>query len=223
MIYELRQYAMRPGMRDTLIDLFEREFIESQEEAGMQVVGHFRNLDNPDHYPWIRAFPDMEARREALTTFYSGPVWKANRDAANATLLDSDDVLLLRPVTGPDVPGRPWPPPLTGAASRPPVGAKEIPPSLYVATICHAGDDFAAHFAEHIAPALTAAGAPPLACFETEHAVNTYPKLPVREGENVFVWLNRFDRVEDEVPAPDLGDRLVQRLRLSPAARSTLR
>src|SRR5690606_39829692 len=81
MIYELRQYAMRPGMRDTLIDLFEREFIESQEEAGMQVVGHFRNLDDPDHYPWIRAFPDMEARREALTTFYSGPVWKANRDA----------------------------------------------------------------------------------------------------------------------------------------------
>ncbi|MDX8463676.1 NIPSNAP family protein, partial [Mesorhizobium sp. VK2D] len=30
-IVELRQYTLRPGQRETLIALFDREFIESQE------------------------------------------------------------------------------------------------------------------------------------------------------------------------------------------------
>jgi hypothetical protein len=30
-VVELRQYRMKPGRRDDLIDLFEREFVESQE------------------------------------------------------------------------------------------------------------------------------------------------------------------------------------------------
>jgi hypothetical protein len=39
----------------------------------------------------------MTSRAKALTDFYSGPVWKAHREAANATMIDSDNVLLLRP------------------------------------------------------------------------------------------------------------------------------
>src|SRR4051812_34279248 len=101
MIYEFRNYTLRPGRRDTLIELFEREFVEGQEAAGMGVVGQFRDLDDPNMYPWMRKFTDMEARRAALTAFYGGPVWKANRDAANATMLDSDNVLLLRPAPVP--------------------------------------------------------------------------------------------------------------------------
>jgi hypothetical protein len=31
-----------------------------------------------------------------LTSFYGGSVWKAHRDEANATMIDSDNVLLLR-------------------------------------------------------------------------------------------------------------------------------
>jgi hypothetical protein len=34
-IVELRQYTLRPGQRDVLIDLFDREFVESQEAAGL--------------------------------------------------------------------------------------------------------------------------------------------------------------------------------------------
>jgi hypothetical protein len=37
----------------------------------------------------------MEARRASLQAFYGGPVWRAHRDAANATMIDSDNVLLL--------------------------------------------------------------------------------------------------------------------------------
>ncbi|MDP4509469.1 NIPSNAP family protein [Nonomuraea turcica] len=216
MIYELRQYTLRPGRRDTLIELFEREFVETQEAAGMRVAGTFRNPDAPDTFPWLRAFPDMPARKAALEAFYGGPVWQANRDAANATMIDSDDVLLLRALAEPPA----W--------ERPPVGAAELPPSMYVATICHVEDGFAGFFDSEVAPVLAEAGVPVVARFETEHAENTFPRLPVRTGETVFVWFARFDTPEDErvVDLPMLKTRLTaapQRLRLRPTARSAMR
>ena len=97
-VVELRQYTLRPGQREVLIDLFDREFVESQEAEGMAVVGQFRDLDDPDRFVWIRGFGSMPARARALAGFYGGPVWKANSAAANATMIDSDNVLLLRRV-----------------------------------------------------------------------------------------------------------------------------
>jgi hypothetical protein len=39
----------------------------------------------------------MTSRAKALSDFYGGPVWKMHRQVANATMIDSDNVLLLRP------------------------------------------------------------------------------------------------------------------------------
>ena len=36
-VVELRQYTLHPGQRDVLIDLFDREFVESQEALGMKI------------------------------------------------------------------------------------------------------------------------------------------------------------------------------------------
>ena len=96
MIVELRQYTLHPGRRDELIELFERELLAPQEAVGMRVVGTFRDQARPNVFVWIRSFPDMAARRASLEAFYFGSVWRAHRDAANATMVDSDDVLLLR-------------------------------------------------------------------------------------------------------------------------------
>mgnify|MGYP001017155510 CR=1 FL=1 len=96
-IVELRQYDLNPGTRETLIDVFDTHFVEGQEREGMAIIGHFRDLDNPDSFVWLRGFEDMDTRRNALTAFYSGPVWMAQRDAANATMVRFDNVLLLRP------------------------------------------------------------------------------------------------------------------------------
>src|SRR5438093_1819321 len=98
-IVELRQYTLHPGKRDVLIDLFDREFVESQEALGMNIIGQFRDLDNPNRFVWLRGFRDMPSRAQALKDFYGGPVWKAHRGAANATMIDSDNVLLLHPAT----------------------------------------------------------------------------------------------------------------------------
>jgi hypothetical protein len=206
-IVELRQYTLRPGRRDELIDLFDREFVETQEAAGMAVLGQFRDLDGPDRFVWLRGFPDMPGRAAALGRFYGGPVWREHGAAANATMIDSDDVLLLRPAT--DDAGFPAP-----ASTRPAIGDPAVPSSRILATIHH-GDR--PHERE-LHPA-------PLARLQTEHAENTFPALPVRTGEEVFVWFTRFenqadlDRYVRQTPVPARA----QRLRLAPTARSLLR
>jgi len=236
-VVELRQYTLHPGKRDILIDLFDREFVESQELLGMHVIGQFRDLDNPNRFVWLRGFRNMSERAEGLTAFYSGPVWKANREAANSTMIDSDNVLLLRPA-------RPTSGFLLGN-HRPPHGSNEVSEALVVATIYYldatAGDDFVEFFERSLKPVLMDTGASVLGHFVTERSANTFPALPVREGEDVFVWFSRFrDQAayEDHAAAlsqstqwrcevsQELTNRLTRSpevLKLSPTARSHLR
>jgi hypothetical protein len=58
-------------------------------------------------------------------------------------------------------------------------------------------EGFVRFFEETMLPALTAAGAKVIATFETEAATNSYSRLPVREGETVFVWLAAFEGERD--------------------------
>ncbi len=51
---------------------------------------------------------------------------------------------------------------------------------------------FIEFFERQIAPVLGTAGAPLLGYYVTEPAENTFPQLPVREGEHVFVWFTSF-------------------------------
>ena len=52
---------------------------------------------------------------------------------------------------------------------------------------------FVQFFDKTVKPAVTGSGATVLAFLVTEHGKNTFPALPVREGENVFVWFARFN------------------------------
>jgi hypothetical protein len=236
-VVELRQYTLRSGQRDALIALFDREFVETQEAVGMHVVGQFRDIDSPDRFVWLRGFTDMESRATSLTEFYGGPVWAAHGQAASATMLDSDDVLLLQPVDPGS--GLAHPPPPRGGVD-PEASVVEV--SVYpIAGTDKSCASFVAFYVERIAPLLEAAGAPPIAWFVTLEAENTFPALPVRTGENVLVSLARFRDVDDlcdhvrrlhatsswtEEVEPALATRLsgpVQRLRLAPTSRSELR
>ena len=189
-VVELRQYTLHPGRRDTLIALFDREFVETQEAVGISVMAQFRDLDRPDHFVWMRGFAGMEQRAAALATFYGGPVWAAHRDAANATMIDSDDVLLLRPA-------RPGGGLALADRSQAAVAAAPAAPGLVMAQVCALrpglnGGEAAAHFERHVAPVLAQHGATIVGGYISEPGPNTFARLPVREGENVFVWFARF-------------------------------
>lgn len=187
-VLELRQYTLHPGTRETLIELFDREFVESQEACGMSVIGQFRDLDRPDRFVWLRGFTDMEARPAALAAFYEGPVWAAHRDAANATMIAFDDVLLLKQAGG-DLEHDP--------SQRPAPGSDETPAGLLTATIIPLAEgaegEFAKFFDTQMRPRLEEAGASVLSTFVTEKAANNFAPLPVRADANLFVWLGAFD------------------------------
>lgn len=189
-VVELRQYTLHPGQRDVLIELFDREFVESQEALGMKVIGQFRDLDNPNRFVWLRGFRDMPSRAQALKDFYGGSVWKAHREAANATMIDSDNVLLLHPAT--PTSGF-W----FGNKKRSRVGSNEARSESIVATIYYFNAPvdaaFIQFFKKTVKPDVIGSGATVLAYFVTEQSKNTFPALPVREGENVFVWFARFN------------------------------
>jgi quinol monooxygenase YgiN len=189
-VIELRQYTLHPGKRDTLIDLFERHFIAGQEASGMRVQGQFRDASDPNRFVWLRGFHDMASRAEALKSFYGGPVWKAHREQANATMVDSDNVLLLKPVdetAGFALPGE------RGAGSR--------ITSLVVATLyllqAPVDASFLRFFENRVRPVMAETGAPPIARFQTEYAANNFPALPVRTGEHAFVWFSSFESVAE--------------------------
>ena len=181
-VVELRQYTLHPGQRPTLVSLFEREFIETQEAAGIRVLGQFEDLDGSDRFVWFRGFADMDARREGLTRFYGGKVWAEHRDAANATMVDSDDVLLLRPVR----PSGGFP-----QRTRSSPGTRET--SRLLVRIFHrapGAKDLVGFCLEHVEPALDGTGAPVVAWLESKRVPNDFPRLPVREDADVVVGIS---------------------------------
>ncbi len=157
-VVELRQYTLHPGARDRLIGLFEREFVDSQEALGLQVLATFIDADDPDRFVWLRGFAGMPERRRGLEAFYGGPVWQRHREEANATMIDSDDVLLLRPLTA-------WP--------------TQRSAGLWHALVC----PLAAPADDVLRSALRQQ---PGTWLETEPAENDFPRLPVRPGSWVL-------------------------------------
>ncbi len=184
-VVELRQYLLKPGRTDDLVEVFDRELVETQEACGMRVIGQFRDLDRPDWFVWLRGFSDMESRKQALTDFYDGPVWKEHGPAAVDTMIDSDDVLLLEPSI------------LQLPATRPESGE-----SLTELTIT-----------VYDGPPEDGADAP-VALLSTLHAENTFPRLPIIEGVDVTV------RIDRRTPPPG---PVQQTIRALPTDRSLLR
>jgi hypothetical protein len=194
-IFELRNYTLRPGQRDILIDLFEAQFIDSQNELGAHVRGIFRDIDEPDHFVWIRSFATMKSRLTALESFYTGPVWKAHRDAARATMIDTDDVHLLHPLS----------------------------PTLPKETIFGGAliiVDVLPDMAEEKLSAAIRARRDVVAAYRTDPSENDYPRLPVH-SEKVTVVIRVAPAYGQPEPLAGLPTPL-RTHRLRPTARSPI-
>ncbi|GKT20254.1 NIPSNAP family protein [Acidovorax sp. SUPP3334] len=155
----------------------------------MRVIGQFIDQDRPDLFVWLRGFADMPARQRALTAFYGGPVWAAHRDAANATMVDSDNVLLLRPA---------W---IGAAADLPSMraapGATGLAPGLVFVNVFYLREPATPSLLDccrsRMDPMLRAGGSRHTAWYVSDASPNTFPLLPVRQGESVLLGMALFD------------------------------
>src|SRR5437773_12123695 len=118
----------------------------------------------------------MSSRAQVLKDFCGGAGWKAYREATNATMIDSDNVLLLHQAT-----------PTSGFSfgnkERRQAGANEARSELILATIYYVDAPvdapLAQFFEKTVKPAVIGSGATVVAYFVTEHSENTLPALAV--------------------------------------------
>lgn len=202
MIVDLRDYTLVPGTRDRLLERCEALFYPEQERLGATILGAFADADDERRLVWIRATPDLDTRKRVLTAFYAdGEMWRQHREEVNSWIVDSDDVLLVRPVgelaapaTGPSVVGM-----YTHVRREPlPVGE-------------------AAALSRQVEEAVRAASGRLLVTLETVDVENNYPRHPIRVGEHGRVWLASF-REQRSLGIPAVVER-----RLIPIPSSRLR
>jgi hypothetical protein len=228
-IVELRQYLLHRGRRDELIEVFDRELVETQEALGIRVIGQFRDVDRPNHFVWMRGLVDHGGRGQALASFYGGPVWRQHGPAAAATMIDSDDVHQLR-AGKPDEQLR-----IRQPNDRDAGGSRG---SILIVVSHRRSDDHDELVRRLLIPTVEEAGVRTRGLYATDPVENSFPALPVRPS-NVLVWIAAGDTVDtlddaaqqvsiarrrlaDHSAAEGLDEVLLDVLRLEPTHRSCL-
>lgn len=98
MLFELRQYKIKPGQRDAWVRLMEDEIIPFQVSKGMVILGSFVGEEDESVYVWIRRFKDEAERERLYEEVYQSDYWRdeigpripemMERDAMQVTRLE---------------------------------------------------------------------------------------------------------------------------------------
>jgi hypothetical protein len=96
MLFELRQYRMRPGQRDNWVNFMESVIIPFQISKGMVVVGSFIGETDPDLYVWIRRFEDEQERERLYEAVYQSDYWKNEVAPKTSEMMDREQMVITR-------------------------------------------------------------------------------------------------------------------------------
>ena len=183
-VLEFRRYTIKKGERQHFAQYFESYFPEAFEQLGALACGQFFQRNNPSGFTWIRGFHNIDARATVNAAFYYGPLWKEHKSTMNDILTDSDNVLLLRPVS-----------PERGVTILPavdPVTEERGAQGIVVAQIFAVKADSVESFAKQAEATFTgyrAAGVREAGVLVTLDVSNNFPQLPVRTDGPYLVWL----------------------------------
>lgn len=183
-VIELRRYTIEPGERENFARYFDTYFPEAFEQLGAIALGQFFERENRSRFAWLRGYRNMDERAKTCAAFYYGPVWKQHRAAVNGLILDSDDVLLLRPLA----PERRVAVLPSVDPVREPGGARGV----VVAQIFAVEPGGVEAFAREAEPAFAAyrgCGAREAGVLATLEEPNNFPQHPVRGDGPFLVWL----------------------------------
>jgi hypothetical protein len=96
---EFRRYTIKEGKREQFARYFETFFPEAFQQLGAIACGQFCERENPAGFTWLRGFKNIDARATINAAFYYGPLWKEHSATMNELMIDSDNVLLLQPLS----------------------------------------------------------------------------------------------------------------------------
>jgi len=183
-VIEFRRYTVKEGEREHFAEYFESYFPEAFQQMGAIAFGQFFERKNPVGFTWMRGFKNTDARAVINAGFYYGPLWREHAFTMNSLMVDSNNVLLLRPLN-----------PERGVAVLPAVdpvteskGAQGVVVAQIFAVKANSVDAFAQQ-AEATFAGYRAAGAREAGVLVTLDAPNNFPQLPVRTDGPYLVWL----------------------------------
>ncbi len=87
MLMEVRRYELVPGRRTEFVNFFDQEVLPAMREAGMQILGQFVAVDDPNVFYYLRCFEDEEERAAQTAAFYESSIWL---DALKERALDME-------------------------------------------------------------------------------------------------------------------------------------
>jgi hypothetical protein len=183
-VFEFRRYAIKPGERKHFAQYFEAYFPDAFQQLGAIAAGSFMERGNQNGFTWIRGFHTIDDRAVVNAAFYYGSVWNEHRDTLNNLMTDSDNVLLLRPLS-----------PERGVLILPAVDPVTEPngaQGVIVAQIFAVKKDETEAFAREAEPEFAryrAAGAREAGVLVTLDVTNNFPQLPIRTDGPYLVWL----------------------------------
>jgi hypothetical protein len=180
-VVEFRRYTLVAGGQAAFASYFESYFPEAFEQLGAIAFGQFGERGNPASFTWLRGFKNMEGRAIVNSAFYYGPVWKEHKATLNGLIVDSDNVMLMRPLR-----------PLPVLQAVDPVKEKDGAQGVVVAQIFALKPGAEESFAQQAESAFAAyrgAGAREAGLLVTLDAANNFPQLPVRSDGAYMVWI----------------------------------
>lgn len=181
---EFRRYHTSPGEREHFTTYFETLFPEAMEQLGALVMGSFHERGSPTAFTWLRGFHTISDRPIANSEFYFGPVWKECKARVNGILPDSDNVMLLTPLTAErGVMVLPAVDPVTEIQGAQGVMVAEI------FTVKKGQVDAFAKQAEQVFARYRAAGVREAGVLVTLDVPNNFPILPIRSDGPFLVWM----------------------------------
>jgi len=231
-VLEFRRYTIKEGEREHFAQYFDAYFPEALQQLGTIVAGDFFERKNSSGFTWIRGFHTLEDRAVVNAQFYAGSVWKEHKKTMNDLIVDSDNVMLLRPLS-----------PERGIPILPsidPIVEANGVQGIVVAQIFAVKADSVEAFAKAAEPTFAsyrAAGVREAGVLVTLDVPNNYPQLPIRTDGPFLVWLGVLkDKQMLENEFNPLAERSLQSLSatglirgasesvvLDPARRSRLR
>jgi hypothetical protein len=214
---EFRRYTIKEGEREHFAEYFESYFPEAFEQLGAIAAGSFFERKNQNGFTWIRGFHTIDARAVVNAAFYYGPLWKEHKKTLNDLMTDSDNVLLLRPLS-----------PERGVLVLPAVdpvtevnGAQGIVVAQIFAVKANSIEAFAKQ-AETAFANYRSAGAREAGVLVTLDVTNNFPQLPIRTNGPYLVWLGVLkDNQRLEKESTPSAERAAQSLSATGLLRST--